>query len=276
MDNSESGIDWSYSNAMRYESCPRSLFYHYWHHQRRDSEETGELYTEENVWYSTPGALIGTAVHAGISSQVKRWSCGQPTSRTEAHETASNRIESGVFSELNGETVSESRYQSLIETATDHLDRFLSVMMPQIRSGRYILHEESSRFTVADTAVWVRPDLCHRDREGTFVVTDWKTRQPDVFEDHSLQLQTYALWAKTEFEPDIENLRLQLGFTGTGEFRSMAVTDDSLENTRNRIRTDIEAWSHPTKQSKFPTKPESEKCQSCSYQAACPTGQEFS
>jgi CRISPR/Cas system-associated exonuclease Cas4 (RecB family) len=181
-----------------------------------------------------------------------------------------------VLPETEGGSTCYTRQQSLIETATNHVDRFLSVMWPQIRSGRYILHEVSCRFTIANTAVWVRPDLCHRNNDGTFVITDWKTRQPDVFENHNLQLQTYALWAQTEFEPDIENLRLQLGFTGTGEFRSLGVTEDALEDTRGRIRSDIDTWSHPTDQSEFPTKPDSEKCRSCSYQTACPIGQEFS
>lgn len=275
MEDSEGGIEWSYSNAMRYESCPRSLFYHYWHNQRDDTDDASESYTAEHVWYSTPGALIGTAVHAGISTQIQRWSQGKPTSRDESHEKAREVIETSEFPLTDERNDPETNQQSLIDTATDHLDHFLSVMWPQIRSGRYILHEEVRHFQIEDTSVWVQPDLCHRNSDGQFVVTDWKTRQPKFFEEHNLQLQAYALWARTEFEPDIENLRLQLGFTGTGEIRSLLVTENSLEATLDKIRSDIQRWSRPNNQSEFPTKPDPEKCQSCGYRSSCPTGQDI-
>jgi CRISPR/Cas system-associated exonuclease Cas4 (RecB family) len=275
MDKNDGGIEWSYSNAMRYDACPRSLFYHYWQHQREEVSEVGQISSDEFAWYSSPGALIGTAVHEGISAQIERWSRGQPTSRDEAHRIAHEVIEISKESQLSKGGLSESQIDSLTDTATDHLDRFLSVMWPQIRSGRYILHEQSRQFLIEGMPVWVRPDLCHRDQDRNFVVTDWKTRQPEVFEDHSLQLQAYALWATSKFEPDIEKLQIQLGFTGTGEIRSLPVTTDILADTRERIRTDIDKWSQPSQQSGFPTKPELEKCQSCSYLSACPDGQEI-
>ena len=274
MDQIHEQIDWSYSNAMLYESCPRSLFYRYW-----QQDQTGDSLTDdqqaEHMWYSSTGALIGVAVHAGIGSQIQRWAHGKSTSRDEAHDKAAAKIEAASLSSAHTGRIDHAfDREAVMRTATDHIDRFLSVIWPQLRSGRYITHEEVGSFELGDTTVWVRPDLCHRNDEGEFVITDWKTRSPKVFEDPTLQLRTYALWAQTKFEPQRDRLRLQLGFTGSGELRVQKLTESRLQETRKRIQTDTEQWGDPNNQSAFPVNPDLEKCQSCSYLPSCPDGQD--
>lgn len=275
MDASNRGIEWSYSNAMRYESCPRSLFYHYWHHQQDGQRKTEKSYADEYVWYSSLGSLIGTAVHEGISTQINRWSHGESTSRDEAHKQAVGCIEAASRPKSITSNRQNKWRSSLIETATDHLDRFLSVIWPQLRTGRYILHEQLDSIRIDDITVWVRPDLCHRDPDGNFVVTDWKTRQPEVFEDPTLQLRTYTLWAQQVFEPNIDRIKIQLAFSSTGEIQVQSVSKADLDAVRNRIRSDTESWQNPSQQSAFPADPTAEKCGSCSYLSACAVGQDI-
>jgi len=274
MDQSHEQLDWSYSNAMLYESCPRSLFYRYWQQDHTEASLADDQ-QGEHMWYSSAGVLIGVAVHAGIASQMQRWAHGESTSRDEAHATAAAKIEAAsVSSSQTGRNNQTLDREAVKQTATDHLDRFLSVIWPQLRTGRYITHEEVASFELGDTTVWVRPDLCHRNDEGKFVITDWKTRSPEVFEDLTLQLEVYAMWAQQHFEPDIDRLRLQLGFTGSGELRAQPVSISQLQETRERIQADADRWGDPNDQSAFPVKPAPEKCRSCLYLPSCTDGQD--
>lgn len=273
MNPSDESIDWSYTNAMYYESCPRSLFYHYWHHRQnyeRNAQKNKEHY---NMRYSSLGSIIGTAVHRGISTQMTRWGRGDSTSRCKVHKRAINSIEQA--SRPTSITTDEQTdwRSSPIETTIDHLDRFLSVIWPQIRTRRYILHERLDSTKVDETTVWVKPDLCQRDSDGDLILTDWKTRQPELFEGLTLQLRTYALWAQQEFEPDVDRIKLQLGFTSTGDMKEYPVSKIDLETTRDRIRSDTELWQCPSQKSAFPTDPAAEKCSSCPYLSECSVGQ---
>lgn len=211
------------------------------------------------------------AVHEAISTQITRWGHDKQINCSEAYERAIDCIKSSP-SQRSGLRDWDETDESLIGTAIDHIDRFLRYILPQFRSCRYICHEKLDSFSVGDTNVWVRPDLCYRDGDGQFVITDWKTRRREAFESPTLQLQTYALWAREKFEPDIDQVRLQLAFTSTGDILPQLVSEADLEATRERINSDTEAWQNLTQQSSFPTDPAVEKCRSCSYLYYCPEG----
>ncbi len=262
-------IDWSYSNARLYESCPRSLFYHYWQHLKKktDSNAAGERVIQDHLG---SGALIGTAIHTALSEHIGRWSRGEQSGLKIIRQVARDYIQKTI--DTNSKMGSDIGPESLIQTTDAHIERFFRIIWPQIRGYRYILHEETHSFAVGSTKVWVRPDLCTRDH-GEFIITDWKSRQPTLFEDPSLQLRVYALWAHQEFEPDIDRISIQLVFTSDGSIDHQSVDKRDISQLRDRIIADVELWGNPNCQSNFPTHESFEKCSTCPYLHSCNTGQ---
>lgn len=259
-------IDWSYSNAQLYESCPRSLFYHYWQNINRNTDAEP---AKRNVLrgQSRSGAIIGNAIHTALDEHISRWSRGKETGikiiRQVARDYISDAINSNIGIDINPE--------SLVHTTDAHIRRFFQVIWPQIRGHRYILHEKTDSFEVGSTKVWVRPDLCTRD-SGEFVITDWKSRQPELFEDPSLQLRIYALWAHRGFEPDIDRISIQLVFTSDGRIDHQSVSEEELTRIKDRIADDVALWGNPNDRTNFPTDGSFEKCSNCPYLHSCSAG----
>ena len=262
-------IDWSYSNARLYESCPRSLFYHYW---QRIGVGTDSEAADERILHGQPGAgaLIGTAIHTALSEHIDRWSRCEQSGLKIIRQVARDYINEML--DENPALVAEVGPESLIQTSDAHLGRFFRVIWPQFREHRYILHEATCSFNIGSTKVWVRPDLCTRDN-GEFVITDWKSRRPAIFEDPSLQLRVYALWGHREFEPDIDRLSVQLVFTSDGRIDRQSVDEEDLTQLKDKITGDVLKWGNPNDRNNFPTDESLEKCSNCPYLHSCNVGQ---
>lgn len=262
-------IDWSYSNARLYESCPRSLFYHYWQQINKNTDSEA---ADERVLRGQPGAgaVIGNAIHTALGEHIGRWSRGKQTGLKIIRQVARDYIHNAI--DANSIQGTDVDPESLIHTTDTHIGRFFQIIWPQIREHRYILHEETHSFEVGSMKVWVRPDLCTRD-SGNFVITDWKSRQPALFEDPSLQLRVYALWAYQEFEPDLDRISIQLVFTSDGRIDYQSVDEVDLTQLKDQIVADVQKWGNPNDRANFPTDESFEKCSSCPYLFLCKTGQ---
>lgn len=269
-------VDWSYSTARLYQSCPRRFYYRY---KPSSSDASGEK--ERSI--SPPGAAVGSAVHDCIEAQIDRWHRGKRLSLQAAQNQATEQLQDYVNSNedyLRREYTIEDeefnltdRKRSLIRTAHTHIERFFQVIWPQFSGHEYILHEVTKSITIEANTVWVRPDLCTRDGNGDFVVTDWKTTSPDPFGEPSLQLLTYALWAHQEYEPSIDRILVQLVHTSTGDFDQTRPDETALAQLKLRIRADRQDWSTRSQKSEFPPKPTNDKCRSCPELSHCAAGQ---
>lgn len=277
MTEQDATIDWSYSNARRYASCPRSLFLH--HRQQVKSAEASDEKNDAELRESTgsAGAIIGSAIHKALEEHIRCWAQNERTGMKQTQSVAKSYIQDS-FSPGQGSTLSGS--SSLIETADVHLEEFFKTVWPSVRSQRYILHEEKRSFKIGGARVWVRPDLCVRESSAedsgadTFVIYDWKSRQPDTFEEPSLQLYVYALWAHRKFEPDIEKISPRIVFTKNGHIKRQSVSAQDLKRIKTRINNDVREWNPPDCKSSFPTKPAPKKCQTCPYLSECSDGQQ--
>lgn len=275
-------VDWSYSNAKIYDTCPRQFFF-YQQAQSTDSERDVDSEPELRINHvGSAGAIVGSAVHQSISREIDRWRKGDSPSMLNAQSVAGELIrefcDTHTFSAedqgtVAGDNSESSRLQdSLARTANAHLQTFFQVVWPRFSSHRYIVHETLDSFTVRGHTVWVRPDLCTRNVSGELVVTDWKTSAVDRF-NRSLQLLAYALWAHRKYEPDPARIHAQQIHTGTGEFDPETINRQQLEDVVERIVTDCEEWNARSDQSEFPPDPEPNKCQKCRYLEQCGPGQ---
>lgn len=270
-------VDWSYSTARVYDSCPRRFYFTNQPSVGIDNE--GQAIGSR---FLSPGATIGTVVHDCIEAQIDRWQKGDKLSLQAAQRQATGRLQAYVerhekdleesFTPDDEEFDSTDRARSLIRTAHKHIERFFQVIWPQFGNHQYILHEETKSITVGDTTVRVRPDLCTRTADGDFVITDWKATKSDPFEQPSLQLQTYALWAYKEYEPDPDSILVQLVHTSSGEFDRDRPTAGVFQTLKYRIQADHRDWSSRSKETDFETRPERSKCRTCPVLDQCSDG----
>ena len=271
MTDSDTAIDWSYSNSQLYASCPRSLFFHYW--QRSGTAEASNSGGDAIVLGSTEsgGAIIGNAIHKALEEHIRCWAQNERTGMQQTQSVAHSYIREALSQRPESQSLDGP---TLSETTDTHLKRFFKTVWPTIRSQRYILHEKTDSFTLDGTKVWVRPDLCVRefDNDNKFIIYDWKSRQPSTFEDTSLQLRVYALWAHKKYEPDIERISTRLFFTGNGHIKRQSVSIQDLEHLETRIMSEAAEWNPPNRKSSFPTKADPKKCKKCPYLSSCADG----
>jgi hypothetical protein len=271
-------VDWSYSAASLYESCPRRFFHRY----SRSSEAGQTASTSGNHSASPPGAYLGSVVHAAIATQINRWRQNRHIHLQQAQNEAVEKVQDYVdnyFERLQAypDTAQnidrEDLADSLIRTAKRHLKCFFQVIWPQLDSHTYILHEKTRSFTMDEHTVTVRPDLCTRTADGDFVITDWKTGEHEGFHEPTTQQRIYALWAHQEYEPDLDRILVQLVYTKNGEFDPTRVTQEEFQDLRRRIDTERSQWLAATSMAEFPPDPEVQKCGRCPYLSRCEAGQ---
>lgn len=277
-----SHVDWSYSIARQYQSCPRQFYY------QNSREEGSNNYTHKQ--YSSdsiqpPRARLGTVVHACIEEKITCWQKGTDKSLRTMQQAATQQLQQyfnqheDAIKRLHLSSEDEDNIDDLIDSLThiaqDHLKTFFRVIWPKFNSHRYITHEETTSFEVDDHTVWVRPDLCTRDQTGDFVVTDWKTGSVSQLENSTMQSLVYALWAYQEYEPDLNRILVQRVHTGTGEIDRMRPDREDIISIKTQIREDREDWTTLRNIDGFQPDPTLEKCNDCAYLSRCSAGQDL-
>jgi len=275
-------VDWSYSTARLYHSCPRRFYYR---HRKSGQDEIIGDESRSSIVIQSPGARIGSIVHNCIAKKIDYWRKDSERSLQSSQEAVAKRLQQYVDENVNeireSYTANGAKFdpeefaQSLIRTAQNHLETFFQVVWPQFDSHRYITHEETSSFDVNGYTIWVRPDFCTRNREGDFVVTDWKTGKIDRFSEPTLQVLTYGLWANQEYEPDLDHILIQLVHTSRGEFDRTRLDEDDLRRIKDQIHADTAEWTTLQSIEDFQPEPETSKCRSCEFLKYCDEGQMY-
>jgi len=273
-------VDWSYSTARLYHSCPRRFYYR--HGQSGEDEDAGHD-SRSSTAVQPPGARLGSVVHDCIAEKIDYWRENSERTLQATEATVAERLQQYVDENedeiretyaANEEEFDPDEFaRSLIRTAQNHLETFFQVVWPQFDSHQYITHEQTFSFDVDENTVWVRPDFCTRSQEGDFVVTDWKTGPVDRFNEPTLQALTYGLWAHQEYEPDFDRILVQLVHTRRGEFDRTQPDEADINRIKDQIRADSEDWTSFQSIEDFQPEPEASKCQSCEFLSRCDAGQ---
>ncbi|MBX0297535.1 PD-(D/E)XK nuclease family protein [Haloarcula nitratireducens] len=272
---------WSYSAATVFDSCPRRFYYR---HLPTEATTTGTKTGNQSPVFHSLGALIGVVVHECIAQKIDRWRIGESLSYQAAETMTSKKLEEYILAnteslaQIDTKTHEEKAVAEVIErgksVAHSHLDCFYRIIWPQFTAHQYLLHEAYRSFKIDGSPVAVRPDLCTRDSEENFVVTDWKTSDSDPLSAPSLQQLVYALWAYEEYEPEIERIIVQLVHTKNGEFDCSRFGPEDLVAIRERIQSDRQEWREAETIADYQPCPELAKCSSCPYVTRCHAGQQ--
>lgn len=273
---------WSYSVSREFDTCPRA-FYDSW--MDGDGKSQGAEPDQDDVhllqFAHGTGEAIGITVHRVIGSQIESWAQGQGTSLTEAKSAASrilSELEESLQHQLDhpllrNESSPVALKEELSHTVETHIERFFQVIWPRFRFHQYICNEETFQFDVDGVPVYVKPDFCTRNEEGILVITDWKTAQHDSFDDQSLQLNIYALWANQALEPDISRLQVQAVHTSSGAVQRQAIDKDSFKLLTDKIVREYTRWTSEDDRDAYPTNPDTDRCSKCRHLANCGDGQ---
>lgn len=265
---------WSYSKSMDYDACPLKIYFR--------GQSAGEAAPTEAAASRAVNlnAIVGLAVHRGIASQIDEWANGGTPTYHGAKQEAERWIEDvwenrsqRIIEAINGEQVSSGQRHKFIGISKRHLRTFFKAIWPEFRSHEYVLHEELRTFEIQGHPVRVKVDLCTRDREGNLVITDWKTTDPPLLEFDSFQLNVYGLWGRECLEPDISNIKIQLGYTRTGGTSSHSPTPEELTDVEERIVRECREWNDKTGSNDFSPDPDPEKCRKCEFLPRCDVGQ---
>lgn len=216
-------MSWSYSKSRRFHKNPHIFLEK--HQERSDSDK-------EAV---NKGSLIGTAVHEGISSQVDEWAQGNQTSLRTAQRKAEEYIREKT---RDKEDFSVSK---IVPIAKKHLKTFKRGLWPRLNNHDLVLNEDLCGFKVDSYNAVTKIDLCTKDGEGNFIITDWKTGTEHLATDRYFQLLVYGLCIFEEFETSMEKIVVQYGYTNTGEFDRERISKSDVERVRRRIKTECKS-----------------------------------
>jgi hypothetical protein len=268
------GHHWSYSKSADFEACPLKIYFR--------GEGSGDASQSDEVILSPVNlnAIVGIAVHRGIASQMDEWAAGGTPTFQGAKHTAENWIEEiwrdryeRIIEANNGKHLSSGQRHKFIGIAKRHLRTFSKAIWPEYRHHEHVLHEELQTFAVRGNTIQVKVDLCTRDQDGNLVITDWKTSAPPLLEFDSLQLDVYGLWAREDIEPDVDNIKIKLGHTRTGDTSLQSLTPEHLEDVAELIDLECQEWNSKDGIEDYTADPESQKCRECQYLKGCDAGQ---
>jgi len=272
----ESREGWSFTKSRLYLDCPRA-FHLAREANRSGINESGGAIPRHVINLSS---LVGIAVHQSIADQIDRWVGGFQMSLREAQSHASAWLTSVlgdsehlVTEKANGLHINSGILSKLTSSAKSRLHTFFLAAWPQFRGHEYVLHETLRSFCIQANRVWVKVDLCTKNPDGEFVITDWKTGRPSILQEDMLQMSTYVLWAAAEFSIRASDVHVRLANLRTGEMATHKVLTSHLAEATDRISRECRMWSNWDSGGFLPL-PEVQKCYSCRSLRMCNEGQE--
>lgn len=119
-------------------------------------------------------------------------------------------------------------------------------------------------------------DLAYYDEDEEFFhIVDWKTGEPD-FEDTSLQLLVYALWASQELGIPLEDIKIYKAYLEIGKLEQLRLDEYEIERAKTKILQDFAGrirLLHPkgmaAKVSAFTPRKEPNICLLCPFEDVC-------
>lgn len=221
----KNSFSWSYSRNVKYQTCPRAYYYHYyaaWEGWEDDAPPpVKQAYLLKNL--TDLPRWVGTLVHESLKFALARLKAGQPVTEADLLKQMRTRAQadfsdskSGQYRQQPNQRVGfqEHYYDTLLpqtawrETWTQaenllkiFLRSSLYAHLRQQPADTFLDVETLQSFTVAGEKVWVQMDLARREGNRIYIY-DWKTGH---VEDEGIlrrQLGIYGLYFRRA-RPDL-------------------------------------------------------------------------
>lgn len=133
----------------------------------------------------------------------------------------------------------------------------------------YVVHEEFEHFKVNDINITLKPDYVSKSKNGSLVISDWKTGADNEDYENDLQIATYVLWAKEKFNLMPSEIHSELVYLTTGNMRSFNFSCDDLEKIKFSITEDFRRMNEDLEPKSYISNPSLKNCNSCRFSTIC-------
>jgi CRISPR/Cas system-associated exonuclease Cas4 (RecB family) len=293
-------FNYSYSRYEAYDSCERKYYYLYYGSKKTKAlnellkNELIELSALENRYL-----IVGDILHSIIAWFLKTAKKGETKEFNHVEGFAlkrlNNVLDHAMFFKSEGlrrETkyppplIKELVYgyynyndlrSELENTIRKNLYNFFhSEKFGYMRKGALIessVIEGKSNFDLGNIKVTGKIDLAFEDN-GSFIINDWKTGKSH-FEETSLQLLIYALWARGKSELQNKNIIIQKSYLAENEIDILKFSESQLLRAKAKIRQQFEIlnemddFGNEGVESAFAIRKQESKCKLCPFEKIC-------
>jgi hypothetical protein len=291
-------IGWSFSKMEMLSSCPRKYYYYYFGSSKRKSKEEnrGEITTSKNV--SNIHVIVGDIVHESIAIFLKKkqkqdeWNFDRLLwlAQKKLNDVVDYTIKSKNEQQNEGEYGIKickeiydnvSRKKEIFDFANAKIEQCLGHFYKSghfefIRnSAVYVdtIVEHPSKFGLKDINIDGKIDVAFY-HGSKFHIVDWKTSYSE-YEETSVQLLVYALWAIEKHNKEIDEICIHKAFLLDGQIETLEFSQKHLERAKAKIRQSIEEMTMLEKYGidgiieVFDRCDELKICKLCSFEKIC-------
>lgn len=293
-------ISWSFSKVGTLRQCPRKYYYQYYGSKKRMA--ITEPHKERLIFLSglsnkhlVSGSIIHTVIATYLKKRIKGDEWGQDRLISWAKKLLSESI---VYSENNRDGITDVRqyppdilkeiYYSEIELSEfrneveakiiANLTKFCeSEKFEYLKHGASqpgVMVERKAVFNLDEsTQVDGQIDVAFKSNDEV-IIADWKTGKVE-FQDTSLQLLTYALWAIEKEGVSPSQIKIKKAYLQEDKVEELEFSKEHLFRARTRIFQDVEIMRELHEFGKDAvsdafTKCDQQKiCNSCPFQEIC-------
>ena len=152
-----------------------------------------------------------------------------------------------------------------------HSEKFEGIRNGALSDASII--EGKSNFYINDIKVSGKIDLAFEE-DNSLIINDWKTGKK-YFEETSLQLLIYALWARSKEVYLNKNIIIQKSYLAGDTIDVLKFSESQLLRVKAKIRQQVEIlnemddFGNNAVSSAFPVRKQENKCKLCSFEKIC-------
>jgi CRISPR/Cas system-associated exonuclease Cas4 (RecB family) len=292
---------WSSSRKSTFRECKRKYYYNYYgaHNGWESSapEEAKQAYRLKNL--DGIYLILGSAVH-----EIAEFTCKIIDSTSKLPEEAKlidkirDNLNRAYAESKNPETWYSSPKQNFMlqefyygDGLSGRMIKLIKERMrkavPNLLTSKSIseiikdkceikIAESMDTFMMGNTAVYAIPDLVYKDKEGNWIVVDWKTGKE--YDSHPAQITVYAIYIMEKFNIKAEDIKGRVEYLLTGHNRDVEITPDTVKKVRDEITESIKNMRKyledveeniPGSKEKFPITGHTRFCKWCNFYEMC-------
>jgi hypothetical protein len=302
MPNLVNTLSWSISRAELFAYCKRKYYfsyYEYWNGWDRNETERKRLIyflkkkTLKDVW-------VGNVVHNAIKYSIQNIeTITLEYILTNLHKRLHKDFDKSISTAKENYTLKELwlyehykaktvNFDDVIEKATNCVNNFfeneLFFEIKQAYLNNAIIYLDDGDinkmlFMMENIPIYAIPDLCYKNKDGSFVIIDWKTgicRSDNL----SLQLKMYALRLALvdRIDPKENDVTANAIYLLNKEKRGRKVTIEDISEIKTYAKESFLEMKDmlinieqnlPLDEPNFPMTEDTSKCRNCLFQEVC-------
>lgn len=261
----EEKISWSFSKVGILRQCPRKYYYQYYGSNKRMAKD--EPHKERLIFLSklsNKHIISGSIVHTVIASYLKKRSKGDEwdlnrliswakkllfdsivyTEHIRDGITDNRQYPPPILKEIYYSEIEVSEFQSEVETKiVNNLTNFIeSEKFDFLKNGASqpgaMVERKAVFYLDKNTKIDGQIDIAFKNN-GEVIIADWKTGKVE-FQDTSLQLLTYALWAIEKQDVKPHQIKIQKAYLQENMVENLEFSEKHLFRARSRILQDVD------------------------------------